>query len=86
MNRSTGPGSPWDDEFARYFGARVGSLRATAYSLCGDWHHAEDITQTALLTLYRVWPRINDETRDAYARKVVLRVYLNERRRAQARS
>jgi len=82
VNRSTGPGSPWDDEFARYFGARVRSLRASAYALCGDWHHAEDITQTALLTLYRVWPRLNHETLDAYAHKVVLRVYLNERRRA----
>jgi RNA polymerase sigma-70 factor (sigma-E family) len=82
VNRDTGAGSPWDDEFARYFGARVGSLRATAYSLCGDWHQAEDITQTALLTLYRIWPRLTeDDTRDAYARKVVLRVFLNERRR-----
>jgi RNA polymerase sigma-70 factor (sigma-E family) len=80
MDRGTGQGSPWDDEFARYFGARVRSLRATAYSLCGDWHRAEDITQTALLTLYRVWPRLEKETLDAYARKVVLRVYLNERR------
>jgi RNA polymerase sigma factor (sigma-70 family) len=50
--------------------------------MCGDWHHAEDITQVALLTLYRVWPRINDETRDAYARKVLLRVYLDDRRRS----
>ena len=81
VNRGAGQGSPWDDEFARYFGARVRSLRATAYSLCGDWHQAEDITQTALLTLYRVWPRLRHETIDAYARKVVLRVYLNERRR-----
>jgi len=81
MDRGTGQGSPWDDEFARYFGTRVRALRATAYSLCGDWHHAEDITQTALLTLYRVWPRLERETLDAYARKVVLRVYLNERRR-----
>lgn len=81
MNRSTGPGSPWDDEFARYAGARARALRATAYSLCGDWHHAEDLTQTALLTLYRVWPRVSDETRDAYARKVLLRAYLNDRRR-----
>jgi len=81
VNRRTGPGSPWDDEFARYVGARARTLRATAYSLCGDWHHAEDITQTTLLTLYRVWPRITDETRDAYARKVLLRAYLNDRRR-----
>lgn len=81
VNRGAGPGSPWDDEFARYVGARARALRATAYSLCGDWHHAEDITQTALLTLYRVWPRIQDDTRDAYARKVLLRAYLNDRRR-----
>jgi RNA polymerase sigma-70 factor (sigma-E family) len=81
MDRGTGQGSPWDDEFARYFGTRVRSLRAAAYSLCGDWHEAEDITQTALLTLYRVWPRLEHATLDAYARKVVLRVYLSERRR-----
>jgi RNA polymerase sigma-70 factor (sigma-E family) len=81
MNRDAGRGSSWDDEFARYVGARARTLRATAYSMCGDWHHAEDITQIALLTLYRVWPRIADETRDAYARKVLLRVYLDDRRR-----
>ena len=81
MDRGTGQGSPWDDEFARYFGARVRSLRAAAYSLCHDWQEAEDITQTALLTLYRVWPRLEHATLDAYARKVVLRVYLSERRR-----
>jgi RNA polymerase sigma-70 factor (sigma-E family) len=81
MDRGTGQGSPWDDEFARYFGTRVRSLRAYAQSLCGDWHQAEDITQMALLTLYRVWPRLERGTLDAYARKVVLRVYLNERRR-----
>jgi RNA polymerase sigma-70 factor (sigma-E family) len=81
VNRGTGPGSPWDGEFARYVGARFRALRATAYSICGDWHHAEDLTQTALLTLYRVWPRVNEETRDAYARKVLVRAYLNDRRR-----
>jgi RNA polymerase sigma-70 factor (sigma-E family) len=82
VNGDTGPGSSWDDEFARYVAARARSLRGAAYSMCGDWHHAEDITQATLLTLYRVWPRINDETRDAYARKVLLRVYLDDRRRS----
>jgi RNA polymerase sigma-70 factor (sigma-E family) len=82
VKRGTGPGSPWDDEFARYFGARMPSLRMVAYSLCGDWHHAEDITQLALLKLYRAWPRLNHhEALDAYARTVVLRTFLNERRR-----
>jgi DNA-directed RNA polymerase specialized sigma24 family protein len=51
----------------------VQSLLMTAYSLCGDWHHAEDITQTALLKLYQAWPRLNDhDVLDAYAREVVL--------------
>jgi DNA-directed RNA polymerase specialized sigma24 family protein len=51
----------------------VQSLLMTAHSLCGDWHHAEDITQTALLELYQAWPRLNDhDVLDAYARKVVL--------------
>jgi RNA polymerase sigma-70 factor (sigma-E family) len=82
VNRGTGQGSPWDDEFARYVGARGQALRITAYRLCHDWHHAEDITQQALITLYRVWPRLDNRgSIDAYARQVVLRIYLNERRR-----
>lgn len=78
----TGSGSPWDDEFARYCAARMRSLRATAYSLCGDWHQADDITQMALLKLYRVWPRLNHEQGiDGFARKVVVRTFLSECRR-----
>jgi len=80
---STGPGSPWDGEFARYFGERAHNLRATAYLLCGDWHQAEDITQAALLKLYLAWPRLaRHDALDAYARKIVLRTFLSEHRRA----
>ncbi|WP_020669566.1 SigE family RNA polymerase sigma factor [Amycolatopsis nigrescens] len=78
----TGPSSPWDGEFARYFGERAHSLRATAFLLCGDWHHAEDITQQSLLKLYLAWPRLSrHDALDAYARKIVLRTFLAERRR-----
>ncbi|OZM74712.1 SigE family RNA polymerase sigma factor [Amycolatopsis antarctica] len=81
-SRGAGPSSPWDGEFARYFGERAHSLRATAFLLCGDWHHAEDITQAALLKLYLAWPRLSRrDALDAYARKVVLRTFLAERRR-----
>jgi RNA polymerase sigma-70 factor (sigma-E family) len=81
---STGPDSPWDGEFARYFGERAHSLRATAFLLCGDWHHAEDITQAALLKLYLAWPRLSrHDALDAYARKVVLRTFLAEQRRSR---
>ncbi|MEC3975441.1 SigE family RNA polymerase sigma factor [Amycolatopsis sp. H20-H5] len=80
---STGPGSPFDGEFARYFGERAHSLRSTAYLLCGDWHQAEDITQAALLKLYLAWPRLSrHDALDAYARKIVLRTFLSEHRRA----
>ncbi|MBB4686707.1 SigE family RNA polymerase sigma factor [Amycolatopsis jiangsuensis] len=80
----SGPGSPWDGEFARYFGERAHSLRATAYLLCGDWHRAEDLTQAALLKLYLAWPRLErHDALDAYARKVVLRTFLAENRRSR---
>jgi RNA polymerase sigma-70 factor (sigma-E family) len=80
---TTGQGSPWDGEFARYFGERAHSLRSTAFLLCGDWHHAEDITQAALLKLYLAWPRLaRHDALDGYARKIVLRTFLSEHRRS----
>ena len=48
-----------DKAFAEYFAARSGAMRGTAYLLCGDWHRAEDLVQTAFVKLYRVWNRIS---------------------------
>jgi RNA polymerase sigma-70 factor (sigma-E family) len=71
-----------DDEFVAYYQARAGSLRNTAYLLCGDWHLAEDLTQTTFTNLYRAWHRIQrHEVMDQYARRVLLRAFLDERRR-----
>lgn len=81
---ASGPSSPWDGEFARYFGERAHSLRSTAYLLCGDWHRAEDLAQAALLKLYLAWPRLaRHDALDAYARKIVLRTFLAENRRSR---
>lgn len=44
----------WEREFADYVAARSRLLCTTAYLLCGDWHRAEDLTQTVLTKLY--WP------------------------------
>ncbi len=41
----TGP--DWEQDFAAYVAARSRLLCTTAYLLCGDWHRAEDHTQTA---------------------------------------
>ena len=72
----------YDDEFVAYYAARAGHLRNTAFLLCGDWHLAEDLTQTAFTKLYRAWTRIDrHDVLDQYARRVLLRTFLDEGRR-----
>jgi RNA polymerase sigma-70 factor (sigma-E family) len=46
-------------------------LLRTAYLLCGDHGHAEDMVQTALLRTARRWSTARQEP-DAYARRVVV--------------
>jgi RNA polymerase sigma-70 factor (sigma-E family) len=70
------------DEFETYVDARRSHLRRTAYLICGDWHLAEDLVQTALVKLYIAWGRIHiDGAEDAYVRRIIVRAYLDERRR-----
>lgn len=71
-----------DTRFREFARDRTLALRRTAYLLCLDWHLAEDLVQTALLKLYRAWPRLKDsESIDHYARRVLTRCWLDERRR-----
>lgn len=71
-----------DTAFAEYFAARSDAMRGTAYLLCGDWHRAEDLVQTAFTKLYLVWNRVSrHEVLDAYLRQVLIRTFLDERRR-----
>jgi RNA polymerase sigma-70 factor (sigma-E family) len=71
-----------DASFREFARARTIALRRTAYLLCGDWHLAEDLTQNALIKLYRVWPRMHGSERiDNYTRRVLLRCWLDEQRR-----
>jgi RNA polymerase sigma-70 factor (sigma-E family) len=71
-----------DTAFAEYFAARSASMRGTAYLLCGDWHRAEDLVQTAFTKLYLVWNRVaRHEVLDAYVRRILVRTFLDERRR-----
>ncbi|RAJ46242.1 RNA polymerase sigma-70 factor (sigma-E family) [Kitasatospora sp. SolWspMP-SS2h] len=69
------------DEFAA---GRARRLFHLAYLMCGDWHQAQDLVQTALSKLYPVWGRLQRGDGaagiDAYARKVLLRCYLSHRR------
>jgi RNA polymerase sigma-70 factor (sigma-E family) len=72
----------WEGEFSTYFEARAPALRSTAFVLCGDWHRADDIVQNTFLKLYVIWPRLSrhDEL-DAFARRVMFRLFLRENRR-----
>lgn len=65
---------------------QAAALRRSAYLLCGDWHLAEDLVQTTLTKLYRAWKRVDDSTKEAYARKALMRAWLDERRRPWRRA
>ena len=59
-------------ECTEFYAASAAALRRTAYVVVRDWDVAEDLTQQASAKLYVAWPRINAETRMAYARRTVV--------------
>jgi RNA polymerase sigma-70 factor (sigma-E family) len=71
-----------EQAFAEYFVARREAVRRSAYLLCGDWHRADDLAQTAFVALHRHWHRIRDRgALDAYVRRTVVRAVIDESRR-----
>jgi RNA polymerase sigma-70 factor (sigma-E family) len=71
-----------DEEFAEFAEAAAERLRTTAFMLCRDWHLAQDLTQTALTRLYLGWRQARQaDNLTAYAQKILLRAYLDHRRR-----
>ncbi|MCT2585992.1 RNA polymerase sigma factor [Actinophytocola gossypii] len=77
-----------DEESFRRFATRyAASLRRSAFLFCGDWHLAEDLMQQTLVKVYRSWSRIQqDESLANYGRTVLLRTWLDEKRRPWRRS
>jgi RNA polymerase sigma-70 factor (sigma-E family) len=71
-----------DVAFAEFVTARQTYLRRVAYAICGDWHRADDLLQTALTKLYVAWPRVCGKgTEDAYVRQIMVRANIDESRR-----
>ena len=57
-------------------------LRRTAYLLCHDWHLADDLVAVTIGKLYRNWRQAQRADHlDAYVRTILLRSWLDERRR-----
>ena len=69
------------DDFTEYVTARSGWFRKVAYLLCGDWHRADDLVQTAITRLYANWPRAaRADNLDGYARRTLVNAFLAEQR------
>jgi RNA polymerase sigma-70 factor (sigma-E family) len=73
-------------QFSEYVAARRVLVRRTAYLMCGDWHWAEDLTQTTFIRVAAAWHRVRDrQALDAFVRTCLFRVYLAETSRAWRR-
>ncbi|MFI7502068.1 SigE family RNA polymerase sigma factor [Streptomyces sp. NPDC049687] len=73
-------------EFREFAEARQAQLRRSAYLLCRDWHHAQDLTQTTLMKLYAVWHRVRrDGNVEAYARTILTRTFIDQHRKGRWR-
>ena len=71
-----------DAAYVAFVAARQPHLRRIAYAVCGDWHQAEDLLQTALVKLYVAWPRVHRDGREeAYVRQIIVRTNIDEHRR-----
>jgi RNA polymerase sigma-70 factor (sigma-E family) len=69
------------EEFAEFARVMSPRLRRTAFLLCGDWHTAEDLAQTALTKVFVSWRRIRrQDAVHAYAHRTLVNPYLSYRR------
>lgn len=65
--------------FEAFVAGASGRLMRTAYLLCGDRGHAEDLVQTALFRTARRWRRARQQP-EAYARRVLVNLAKDRRR------
>ena len=69
------------EEFAEFARVMSPRLRRTAFLLCGDWHTAEDLAQTALTKVFVSWRRIRrQDAVHAYTNRTLVNAYLADRR------
>jgi RNA polymerase sigma-70 factor (sigma-E family) len=75
-----------EQEYVDYITGRLPALRRLAYLLHGDEHRADDLVQHTITKLYLRWERISAvEHLDQYVRTMVVRGFIEERRRPWAR-
>jgi RNA polymerase sigma-70 factor (sigma-E family) len=70
-----------NEEFANFASEVGGRLHNLALALCGSRADAEDLVQTTLERLYRAWRPTTPDDPVAYARTVLVRTHISDRRR-----
>ncbi|WP_250027486.1 SigE family RNA polymerase sigma factor [Paractinoplanes maris] len=71
-----------DAGYLEYVSGRIPALRRVAFLLGGDEHQADDLVQETITKLYAKWPRIAKvENVDAYVHTMLVRAFLDEKRR-----
>jgi RNA polymerase sigma-70 factor (sigma-E family) len=69
------------EEFVEFAEAVSPRLRRTAFLLCGNWHTAEDLAQTALMKVFVSWRKIRrQDAVHAYATRTLVNTYLAHKR------
>ena len=70
-------------EYVEFVTARFAAAKRLAYLLSGDPHRADDLVQQIFTALYVRWRRVRTvDNLDAYLRRMLVRGFLSERRRA----
>jgi RNA polymerase sigma-70 factor (sigma-E family) len=70
-----------EEEFVGFAEAAAPRLRRAAFLLCGDWHTAEDLAQTALAKVFVSWRKVRrHDAAYAYATRTLLNSYLADKR------
>jgi RNA polymerase sigma-70 factor (sigma-E family) len=69
------------ESFESFVHATGNQVFRTALLLCGDWHLAEDLTQTAYAKVFASWRKVRRaDSPLAYTRTVLLNTFLSHRR------
>ena len=70
-----------EEEFVDFAAASAPRLRRAAFLLCGDWHTAEDLAQTALAKVFVSWRKVRrQDAAYAYATRTLVNCYLADKR------
>ena len=74
------------EAFRSFAVAELPRARRAAFLMCGDWHQAEDLAQSALIRVFGVWGKLDKSPPlHGYVETSLTRLWLDEKRRRARR-